>query len=259
MHNAVDHSRVSLLLLCTPFYAVQCYCSVQRLQLRLHMCPVQPVLFWPKLHGENAQTPYACQWLPVLTWPSLDSSPAWTPHPAVCCHDRQLCHSEQRSLQLPDLRGPLQVGRRGRLPAGKLRRLQLCNHHGCATCCHATPLALLSCLQCPSIPNCLSYSGCSCATCRQYFSGSSCTCTVDPTNCALKNTDQCSCQTCSNGYKSNGAGGCTPVSVVACCCMMRWCFGAGSCVDDNAPWHHAARLPPAAVRCHLKLQDLLHL
>lgn len=36
-------------------------------------------------------------------------------------------------------------------------------------------------------------------------------CAVDGTNCVTKNTDNCTCKTCKNGYSVNTAGGCSQV------------------------------------------------
>lgn len=40
-------------------------------------------------------------------------------------------------------------------------------------------------------------------------------CKVSSTGCAVKNDDRCSCKTCANTYKADGAGGCTKVNLWA--------------------------------------------
>ena len=108
--------------------------------------------------------------------------------------------------------------------------------------------------QCDAIARCKTYSAadCSCTECNQFFSGPTCEvgaacrppmpspllvlhllvpsgalpatsqCSVSSTGCVERNTDECSCKSCGNGYNADGAGGCTQAS---------WCAMHGALAE----------------------------
>ena len=88
-------------------------------------------------------------------------------------------------------------------------------------------------------------------------------CAIAATGCAEKNPDGCSCKACANGYKADGAGGCSQVcnrhsaSAFGLLCEGCVCLTVGHMLKQQL-----LRDPPVAsalalaVRCHCQLPGL---
>ena len=72
-------------------------------------------------------------------------------------------------------------------------------------------------------------------------------CTVDGTNCKTKNADGCTCQTCIDGYGSDGKGSCTKVSLDGSTCL-----GVGAGRQSNVEFQECHRLPNGTDLCPRK-------